>query len=482
MKSKIPGLLWKPLDKSAFDKGLILIGHFSFLIMAIFSLVYYQERMLHFDTADYAFNLLYSGDFHYRKGREVAILLQLLPLGAFKAGADLPTILQLYSLSFVLFYYLIFIIIVHGFKNPLGGIFLMLAMVLTLRYKFYAPVGEVVIALSTIGLLAGWVTKNKEHFKWLPQWANWLVGCLIIFFISKTHPFAYFSTLIVLGFVIVFFRRWKDLPLWGMVLFALGSMFMTYRQISQDGYETGRAAPIFNAVEILSEFTELYSWNRVFWYFDTEYALPLAVFLFSLIFMAVKKKWFSSLYLLLCFSALVAVIVVTYSYLDTPIYLMIDGYMAHIGVILALPITFFLLSSKRPVWVALVCLLLIFSFDRIRNKRKFYQERQAYFMALIEEHTTEDNRKLLAHMRDFNWEKLWMPWPVGIETLMMSTLENPENPATIYIQRYGQEADLSDPDLFLSVHYDPYSVEPEELPQHLFPLKRGTYKKIVLPK
>lgn len=481
MKTKTFSLFWNPLDESRFQKILIVTGHLFFLIMALFSLLYYQERMLHFDTANYAFNLMYSGEFYYREGREVTILTQLLPLLALKAGASLKTILQVYSLSFVLFYYLIFNIIVYGFKNAVGGIFLILAMVLSLRYKFYAPVGEVVIGISTVGLLAGWITKEKEKFKSLPPWGDFLIGGVLIFFISMTHPFVYLSTFVLLGFVMIFFNRWKDISYWGIILFALAGMVIKYLQISKDGYESNRAAPLNDSAEILSGFSDLYVWEVITWYADTEYAFPLAVFAFVLLLMMWKKKWLSAIYLIITFSAMAAIVLVTYSYLDTRVYLMIDGYLAHIGLIWALPLSFYLLRSRRPVWIFLICLLMIFSLDRIRNKRKFFQQRQAYFVELLDKHVTEDKRKFLAHMRDFSWEKLWMPWPVALETLMMSSLEGPENAATIYIQWWEKDYDLEDPELFLGTNYDPMYFKSDKLPKHLFELKEGTYQPIRLP-
>ncbi len=482
MKSTALSKIWTPFSDRTYHKVLLIAGHLFFLAMMIVSLVYYQERMLHFDTANYVFNLIYSGDFYFRSGREITVATQLLPLLALKMGASLKTILQLYSLSFILLYYLIFNIIVYGFKNAAAGIFLILASFLTLRYKFYAPVGEVVIGISIVGLLAGWMSKEKEHFQWLPRWADWLIGCLILVLIAITHPFVYLSTFVVLGFVVIYFRRWKDFSYWGVVLFALGGVILKYFQVSQDGYESGRADPLFNAFEILSDFTELYIWDRLLWYFDTEYALPFGVFLVSLILMVWKKKWLSALYLSTCFLILIAILIVTYSYLNTPVYLMIDGYLAHIGIILALPISFFLLRSKRPVWVFLICVLMIFTLDRIRNKRQFYQQRQAYLMEIIQKQTTPDERKLLGHMKDFSWKKLWMPWAVAIETLMMSSLDEPEEAATIYIHWWDKHRfDLEDPDLFLGVHYDPLFFEPDRLPDRFFRLKACTYKEITLP-
>ncbi len=474
--------IWTPFSDRTYNTTLLVAGHLFFFIIAIYSLVYYQERMLHFDTANYVFNLIYSGDFYFRSGREITVVTQLLPLLALKTGASLKTILQLYSLSFILLYYLIFNIIVYGFKNTTAGIFLILALFLTLRYKFYAPVGEVVIGISAAGLLAGWLTKDRQHFSWLPAWADWLIGCLILILISITHPFVFLSTFIILGFVLIFFHRWKDLSFWGIVLFAIGGLVLEYFQISQDGYESDRANPLFNAVDILSGFTELYVWERLLWFFDTEYALPFGVFLLALILMAWHKKWLSAAFLLLSFLALIAILLVTYAYLNTEVYLMIDGYLTHIGLVLALPLSFFLLRSKRPVWVFMACVLMIFSLDRICNKRKFYQQRQAYLMEIIEKNTTEDERKLLAHMKDFNWEKMWMPWAVAIETLMMSSLDSPDQAATIYIHWWNKKSFyLKDPDLFLGVHYAPLSFEPEEFPSELFDLKTGTYKEIKLP-
>ena len=474
--------LTSPIDEKTHWRIIAIAGHLTFWVMGIYSLVYFRERMLHFDTANYAFHMIYNGDYFYGKGREITWVMQVLPLWVFKSGASLKAILQAYSISFILVYYLIFNIIVYGFRNVFGGIFMALAMCLSVRYKFFAPVGEVVIGISAVCLLAGWLTKDRERFARLPKWVDWLVGCLLVAFISTTHPFVYFSTVVVLGFVLVHYRRWQDWSYWGVVAFTLAAIGRYALLISEDEYGSDRAAPLFNAWEIISNYSDYYVWSRIIRYYDTEYHLPALAFLMALVAVAWQKKWLTSLYLGTAFAALMAIILVTYSYLGIPVYLMIDGYMSHLGVVWALPIAFILLQARQRIWLYMTCILLVFSLDRIRNKREFYQERQAYFEAAIEQHCTEDDRKLMGEMNDFNWKMLWMPWPVAIETLMLTCLDGPENGATIFFRFDDKavEAKLEDENLFLGVQYAPLHFKTEHLPSHLFQLKPGLYKRVPL--
>lgn len=460
---------------------LLVLGHLSFLVLGILSLVYYQERMLHFDTANYAYHLIYFQDFYTGHGRYVSYLPQLLPLWAARAGLSLSTILQLYSLSFILLYYGIYLSIVYGFRNLSGGLFLVLALILTLRYKFYAPVGEVVTSIAFVGLIFGLLSSDwyaRSGRRWLKSGLAILLSALFVFI----HPFGMVSLAAVWLIWLVYSGRWRKwreyiLPFSWLLVWGGRSVIKG----AGTSYESGRLASLSEAGSFLLKLSDYYVWDRFLWYLTSHYTLPLLLFVGVLLYLSVKGKWLTALLATLSWVGIAVLVLILHSYLNGPIYIMLDGYLAHLGVVMAL--VFVLPFGKsRSIWAGLLFLVLIaFSLDRIRGVHRYYAEREHLLLNIIAGNSTPDEAKLLSHMDAFDYDRLWLPWAIGIETHLMSSLKKPEQPQTLYFQNHGQELDelLSKPDAFLSIQYAPDTFKVKDFPPQLF-LPKGDYKRVDL--
>ena len=472
----------KPLPDKTFDRTLLLLGHLFFFGQLLLSLWLYKERLLHFDAANYSFQLIYHEGLYIGHGRWISAPTQLLPLLAIKLGAPLKVILLSYSASFVLFFYLLFLFIVYVLKQSRFGIFLCLVLCLAMRYKFYGPVGEIVLSLGLLALLLAWLNHSHEEVRrrslaWRYGWGLVLTA-LVVF---TAHPFAAIGCLTMLGFAFLYHARWRDGALWSMTALALAGYGRKYLQLQKEGsYEAGQMDNLERGSQLLTQLPDLYVTDRILWYFETEYAFPFVIFMLALVLLAFNGKWLSAVFLLLAHIILLLAIAVAFSYLNDPVYILLDGYLSHLAVIWSLPVVY-LLGRYKQVWApALVAVLLLFGTDRIYGKRHFFQDREEMLLSMIEQHSTPEQRKLLHHIDHFDWPRLWLPWATSIETLMMTSLADPDAAATIYYKQHRPDEDehLADPEFFYSLHYDPFQFEAERLPQHLFRLKPGLYKPI----
>lgn len=441
------------------------------------SLVYYQERLLSLDAANYAFHLVLGQDFYTGQSRVVTYLTQILPLLAVKSEFSLKAVLMIYSASFILYFYLIYVFIAHLFRNPLAGIFLALSLCLSMRYKFYGPVGEVVLSIGLLALLIGWVTRPAERFGKLPVWADLGIGMALASLLFTGHPFIAVSTAIFFGFDLLHRKRWKEWPFWVLSLYTGLILFLKMQFDASNEYTQMRLNRLSDIKEVIANLPDLYITNRLLWYFDTEYVFPFTVFIVTLIWLWLQGRRWLSLYLFTAFWALLGLILLMHNYLSGPIYIMLDGYLSHLGILWALPIAFCCLPERRWWMMVLVAVLLLFSLDRIKNKHRFFRERIHYLQTIMDQH---DERKLLAHMDEFDWNKLWMPWAVGFETLLISSLDGPQGTTTLYFQQHHEDWDeqMQNPQFFLSLHYAPIFVKQEWLNSRYFQLPPASYKKI----
>lgn len=473
--------LTRQLPQDTFDKVLRWIGHLFFGVLLLMSLLYFKERLLHFDAANYTFQLLYFEDFYIGHGRWISAPTQLLPLLAIKLGASLRTVLLIYSASFILFYYLIYLLVVYGFRQAKVGLFLALALCLTMRYKFYGPVGEVILSIGSVALLLGWLWRGEVLSHLSARWNYVLSLLLMVLLILTGHPFAALSLLFVMGFYWISSEKWWDREFWIMMGTALLLLGRKYLSLQQEGsYEAGQMDNLQEGVKLLGNFQDYYVFDRMLYFLDTEYVLPFAVFCLCLFVLLYKKKWLLVGFIVLSHIGMLAAIMVSFSYLNDPIYILLDGYLSHLGVIWSLAIVYALLEERRVWSLALVVLMLGFSLDRIHGKRTFFQQRMEIIGSIMEPGLEQGHKKLLHHMDHFDWQRLWLPWAVGVETLMYTALEGPEQASTLYYQqaRFDEEEHAKSSDAFLGVQYDPFLFKLDSLPSKFFLLPEGPYHPI----
>lgn len=471
--------LMHPLTEKTYRNWLVLVGHVSFLILLSYSLFYVRQRMLHFDTANYVFHVLLHNDFYTPHGREINVLTQVFPLIVYRSGGSFLAFLLSYSASFVLLGYLIFCLVVHGFRSVLGGIYLVLLLTLTVRYKFYAPVGEVYQSLAFVGLVAGWLLRPQERWP-VPHLVNAGIAAILAIPLLFTHPMGFLSFGAFYLIWLVYSRRFRYWPY--SLPFAGAGIYGAYRYLRDDsltGYEVARLDAIYEARAFFTNLGDYYVWDRFLWYWNTHYHLIGGLFVVALILLIVRQKGITALLCFLAAATLAGIALLLHSYLDTPIYVMIDGYLTHMSVGMGLAILWAFTRGRTRMGLLVLVLVVGFSLERISGISGFFSRRERVLTQLATRYQEEGNSKLLTHMTDWKWERLWLPWAVGIETLMMTTLNDPDRPATLYFMRYGQDqsACLREPTCFLGLHPAPRRFSQEQLPLYFKALPQQPYRR-----
>ena len=442
IQSSITGRSW--WTHSLSTRWWIGLGHLGFLVLLIFSQVFFRERMLHFDTANYAFNLIWFGKPYIQHDRWIGWLSQVPVLAFIKGGASIETVLRVYSLVLMALPYLIFLVLVYLFRSPRGGLLLLLVQLLTIRYKFYAPVAEVVQSLTWVALALGWLMRDPGRWPVASHW-NILVAYVLAIPLLITHPFGLLS--FGLGYLIWLSAdgHWRSQSAWLVPALALIG-FVLLRLLggqSFSGYETGRLTVVREYASQLSDLPSLYVWERFWWYLQAHY--PLTIVLFAGLFLVAlsQKKIALALTAVVVFSVIALLAMLTHAYLNGPVYLMIDGYFAHLGLPIALLLVLALPKEPRPVTLLVLGILVIFSLHRIASVHTFFEKREALITGIMDQQSTPDQPKLMASMEGWDWSRLWVPWAVGMESLLMSTLDHPDTPQTIYFLQEGESLDYA---------------------------------------
>src|SRR5688500_6624249 len=98
-------------------RHLIILGHLSLIITAILAIYFFKERVLFVDPGQQLFEMINEQNFKVFVGRHSMMINQTIPLIGIKMGLSLKTLMILYSISFVIIYYLCFLLSVYKFKN-----------------------------------------------------------------------------------------------------------------------------------------------------------------------------------------------------------------------------------------------------------------------------------------------------------------------------------------------------------------------------
>ena len=138
----------------------VIMGHLTFVVLLIYSVLFYKERVLHMDSAYQVFQNLNFGML-INDGRYSMFLSQLLPLLMVKLHAPLLLVLCSYSVSFVLIMYAFFLATVYLAGDKLVGL-LMALTVFCVNNTFYHCISETFQLMMFAPFLFAWLNHKVQ--------------------------------------------------------------------------------------------------------------------------------------------------------------------------------------------------------------------------------------------------------------------------------------------------------------------------------
>jgi hypothetical protein len=401
------------------ERILEVTGHLFFIGFTLWAALYFRERLLNNDAGYYTWHLVNNLEPFIKHERYINYLTMLPPALAAKMGASLKTTLIIYSSIFGLIYYTYFLIATYRWKNLKAGFLLVLALILTMRTKHYAGHTEVTMAIGQLTLLWAWITADKNQGEEKSKY-YWPVIAVILAMMLLTHPVIVVPLLMLLGYKMIDRSEWKSKHSWSLMV--LSAVLFAIKIFSATSYETDKASSLGSAVEVFTNPEKYYVFHIVKRFFEKELHFPTLIFLLSVGFLIRMKKYLSGIYILCCAIVLLAMVIVSHSYLQSDVYIMIDGYMGMLGIVFAVVITqVFLKNNNRLLGVPLVLLLVVYSSDRIISRGDFFTKRLAYYEKTFDMYP--GHSKLFVPMSLHDWNQLYYPYEIPAESLILTCME-----------------------------------------------------------
>ncbi len=450
------------------------IGYSTWLVLLIFSIVFYRERAFFMDAGFQLFNLINEQKIQVYHYRFVTAVPQVIPFLLMKMSAPFWALAMGFSAAYLLFYFAIWHLLVRYLRcEGLGWALLSLPTLMTFD-GFYHIQSEFNLGLALLLLAFGVVLRNARlDAVW--QWA-------LLLPLAATVGFSHKLSIIFTVFLWVFFllkikelRHWRYGLVLGVFMVATGikSLFFT------NWYEAAKQAEF--AVNLEHHLPRLWAIpaNTIFLErcLSYYYLLPIVLGVVSVFYLR-KKEWlrlgmvwsFSLGYLLL------------YNIADPQAQYRFYSEVSYLPVTIFVSVPFFfdvLPGMKRSgrfanlpdVRYIIIAVLLLRLATIAWNHRTVATQ-----FAWIEQQVARPGNRFLLQEDLAPLDTVMMTWGVPFTAMHLSALESPDSAKTLLILPDFQwfEDKMGQEDVFFSPFHK--VLEKGDLNQKYYRLQAGRYE------
>jgi hypothetical protein len=458
-----------------------LLGQLMFLVLFFMAIFYYLERTVFVDPCYAVFNILYYHDYVCEAGRHAAVIPQTLALLGIRMQLPLKVILMIYSISFILLYYIIFLVIAYGFKLDRIALAVPLLLMLGVKYSFFWISTETHQALVYTVLFYAFLTWSLQFRKGVISWLFRLTmatGIILLCFYS--HPVAFFTVLFVLGFFIIDNKLWfkpEGYILSGVIIVLAVIKFLTSSATGYEGFYFKGFSAFFERIGHISTSGSLRFLNAKLF---NLYIFSLAIFLATVAWYVLKKQYLKLLWYMGFLVSFSLILFTTFDIWYLPF--IQEKNLMGLNIILLIPFlkdVVFIGERRRMVVQGFLILLFMIAVIHVVSASFAAKDRLSYLRELIREVRHFPEKKFIIRESIVDRERIKVNWGLAPETLILSSLESPDSSVSIYINdEYGKIKDgtnLGDSLLFICAPWA-QDLEIRRLNKRYFNLEHSAYR------
>lgn len=453
--------------KTLFKDRLQLAGFLVFGYLIVLAIVFFKERMIAYDSANYVFEIDQLREYCLPHGRWSSVLSQTIPLLLLKAGCSLKTFLIAYSVNLVAIWYLVFLVVTLGFKNRNAGIILMFSMTVGFGWMYYYAISELLSGMTMAILLYAvleWKPAVETGSVYIVRYFT--ASCAVIL-ASFYHELALFPILFVIGFRIV--RKLPKLK-WSEIVFGLIVLIWCIVRVKYLTLGHNIGNKILSAEDYLKHVSELFSLPS--WSYFTVYISDMSRWIgytavLAVLILLFKRKWFIALYTVLFSFAYGALVAITYYKGESS--LMMETYMPPVAIYAVMLLleaeTYGVRRGFLKIFVGaavVISCFKIYSGAEVQSRRLDYMDRITAYMQDF------DESKIIVKPTGLFDEILLVPWALPMESVLNSSLNANTKPITITFHNSPDSilhAELND--VFLAANCLPSWLYPDRNNLHL---------------
>ena len=408
-------------------KRLYYVGIGAYILLFIFSITFYKERVFFIDMANSLFVIIKDNYFNIQNFRYVAIFTQLLPLLGNRLGASLNTLALLYSSGFVLYDFACYFICGSILKQYRFALVILLFNILFVSHTFYWVQSELPQGIALLIVLYALMS-----YRTLDQMNPIVIAIIFLGFMMLlfSHPLLVFPVI----YSSVFFLLRKEAVIQEKIVYATLIFFLVLMQVKKmvfnvyyDIVAMGKAHNVFKA---FPHYFDIYS-NKIFLQdcLTQYYWIPILSVAITW-FYGKRKEWLKLLLFLSFIMGYLLLINVSYpDKMDYSFY--VENMYLPLSIFIALPFVFDLLPAieKNHIGILVVSLIMVTGCVRIYMAHTLYTNRLVYERKLLDRY---GDKKVILKTKNEDISNLLMVWGTPYELLLLSEIER-QKPSSIII-------------------------------------------------
>ncbi len=445
--------------------------------MFVWAALYFEARAIAYDSSWRNLELIQTGAAKISHSRYLLIAIQWLPLLVLKLGGSLKAILLAHSISWVLFSYAVYVVLIHVMKELGGGILLILSLVLATGSTFFYMAAELPHSLTVFALFVGCLNKLNRNLTEKRKIFWFIACCLLVIIASYGQLLIGIVFLWFLGFEYVQKKQWRDPILLGLIGFVIAWIGFRFFTISANSYTSSRITDI-----AAFSFTDMFSIDSIYfggWLIKVKKGLWVSLLIAGILVANYVRRRHYLLGLFVGASLLgyviVGIILSGQGILASDHYLMIWGGMISWPFLLTIG-----KIRKQTIAVATIALVILIGTHYLHQKRSHFVKHFSYISQLLVEFEQQQSPKTLILSKDLDYNYIWTPGYLGPESLLISALEDPKESATIFaaddLEKF--QTALTDSSLWLGPSFAPFSYQSTALKNMYFQLPERIYLKL----
>jgi hypothetical protein len=389
-----------------------ILGNLFFLVLFIYSIVYALERTTYVDSAWLFFERVNGETFTFPGDRYSAFFSEIPLYFASKLHLPIKYLIYIFSVSYILLYYIVWRICTFRLKNPAAGLTVIFGIVLGARETFLHPVSETHQMIAYSAMLYAALA-----YQWQSVTKKWIFTLFVTVLVMFTHPMALFTAGFALLYYIIETRKFKDIIIWVVFLIILLLGLLNYIHPANP-YDAAQISQINN-----TGLTPLYGNGALTFlliHFKHFYWLPEVMALILFVFLIYKKEWLKLLILILSVSAFLTVALIIFRKGDSSIMLERVFLPAFFMINLAFAEMLFRLKINKWVPIALLVFFFVNGIRYINAGCLMYKKRVAYLDTIVKAGIEQGYDKYYLSQARIDKDRILVPWALGTETLIYS--------------------------------------------------------------
>lgn len=430
------------------NRTIFFFGIITFLILGGLSLFYYKERAFFLDLSYILYKIIETDDLAIQVNRYVSLFTQGVAYTGLKLNLSLQTIAQLYSLSFVAFQFIIFLIILRILKSKWIALGLLLFNILLVRHTFYWTASELIQGMAILFLFVAALQKafhsdGKSRY----VFHGLALFCLV------TTAFAHPLLNIPLAYTTLFFflKYPKGRIISVSYLLAIVLVYAIKHFYFSNYYDQSHMKGLANFVKFFPNYYTS-SMEKFFGWLYKEYYFFLGTSIIVLLYYIRKIQ-------ILRFT-LVSLFLISYCLLINVSYPK-DAYQFYLES-QYLPLSFFVILPlvidilphlQEKKWIApLLSILILVSLIRIEVAHTRYSFRLDWNREFMNKNMEAGRDKMILLDKELHKPTLMLTWAMAYEYWIMSTIEKSKTMSVVAIRNEEQfDKSLDWTDVFLTM-------------------------------